>query len=200
MTWPVLRSRCTRAAGGWSRVAVPVVGLVGVLQVGGQDRLLDDLHQFVERDLPLALHETQDAEVDVHAGLLYSDLAAARRRDGLSYLRYPRSGQPGTPGTVRAMPAYPSRLPRRAAARSSASSPAWGYAAIGILHILIGVIALAVAFGAGGGDADQSGALQALVAVPGGLFVRLGRDRRADRPRALADPAADRRAQAPAEA
>ena len=45
-----------------------------------------------------------------------------------------------------------------------------GLAAIGILHILIGVIALAVAFGSGG-DADQSGALQALVAVPGGLFV-----------------------------
>ena len=47
-----------------------------------------------------------------------------------------------------------------------------GNAAIGILHILIGVIAIAVAFGAGGGgDADQSGALQALIAVPGGLFV-----------------------------
>src|SRR3954466_3057095 len=45
-----------------------------------------------------------------------------------------------------------------------------GLAAIGVLHILIGVIALAVAFGAGG-DADQSGALQAVVAVPGGLFV-----------------------------
>jgi hypothetical protein len=45
-----------------------------------------------------------------------------------------------------------------------------GLAAIGVLHILIGVIALAVAFGSGG-DADQSGALQAVVAVPGGLFV-----------------------------
>ncbi|MFP3464748.1 DUF1206 domain-containing protein [Leifsonia sp. SIMBA_070] len=45
-----------------------------------------------------------------------------------------------------------------------------GLAAIGLLHILIGIIALAVAFGAGG-NADQSGALQALVAVPGGLFV-----------------------------
>lgn len=45
-----------------------------------------------------------------------------------------------------------------------------GLAAIGVLHILIGVIALAVAFGARG-DADQSGALQAVVAVPGGLFV-----------------------------
>ncbi|MFF1877676.1 DUF1206 domain-containing protein [Leifsonia sp. NPDC058230] len=45
-----------------------------------------------------------------------------------------------------------------------------GTATIGLLHILIGGIAIAVAFGAGG-DADQSGALQALVDVPGGLFV-----------------------------
>jgi hypothetical protein len=45
-----------------------------------------------------------------------------------------------------------------------------GLAAIGILHILIGIIALAVAAGAGG-NADQSGALQSLAAVPGGLFV-----------------------------
>ncbi|WP_431280110.1 DUF1206 domain-containing protein [Leifsonia poae] len=45
-----------------------------------------------------------------------------------------------------------------------------GNATIGLLHILIGAIAIAVAFGAGG-NADQSGALQALVDVPGGLFV-----------------------------
>lgn len=45
-----------------------------------------------------------------------------------------------------------------------------GLASIGLLHILIGVIALAVAFGAGG-TADQSGALQAVAAVPGGVFV-----------------------------
>jgi len=45
-----------------------------------------------------------------------------------------------------------------------------GLASIGLLHILIGVIALAVAFGAGG-QADQSGALQAVASVPGGVFV-----------------------------
>ncbi|MEV8214802.1 DUF1206 domain-containing protein [Leifsonia sp. NPDC077715] len=45
-----------------------------------------------------------------------------------------------------------------------------GLFSIGLLHILIGIIALAVAAGAGG-NADQSGALQAVVAVPGGLFV-----------------------------
>ncbi|WP_271178079.1 DUF1206 domain-containing protein [Leifsonia poae] len=46
-----------------------------------------------------------------------------------------------------------------------------GNAAIGLLHILIGVIAIAIALRTGGGNADQSGALQALVKVPGGLFV-----------------------------
>lgn len=45
-----------------------------------------------------------------------------------------------------------------------------GLASIGLLHILIGLIALAVAAGAGG-QADQSGALQAVAAVPGGVFV-----------------------------
>ncbi|MEY9950852.1 DUF1206 domain-containing protein [Leifsonia sp. EB34] len=45
-----------------------------------------------------------------------------------------------------------------------------GLASIGLLHILIGVIALAVAAGAGG-TADQSGALQAVASVPGGVFV-----------------------------
>lgn len=45
-----------------------------------------------------------------------------------------------------------------------------GLASIGLLHILIGVIALAVAAGAGG-QADQSGALQAIASVPGGVFV-----------------------------
>ncbi|UAJ80851.1 DUF1206 domain-containing protein [Leifsonia sp. ZF2019] len=45
-----------------------------------------------------------------------------------------------------------------------------GLATIGLLHILIGAIAVAIAAG-GSGDADQSGALQAVVAVPGGLFA-----------------------------
>lgn len=45
-----------------------------------------------------------------------------------------------------------------------------GLASIGLIHILIGAIALAVASGAGG-DADQSGALQAISSVPGGVFV-----------------------------
>jgi hypothetical protein len=45
-----------------------------------------------------------------------------------------------------------------------------GYIAAGLLHILIGVIALRVASG-GGGKADQSGALQQLAAGPGGRIL-----------------------------
>lgn len=62
---------------------------------------------------------------------------------------------------------FASRVEREPAVRALARV---GIAAIGLLHILIGAIALAVAFGAGG-NADQSGALQAIVAVPGGLFA-----------------------------
>src|SRR5690554_1953928 len=45
-----------------------------------------------------------------------------------------------------------------------------GFAVNGLLHLLIGGIALSVAFGSGG-DADQSGALQGLASTPGGVFV-----------------------------
>ncbi|SMH49661.1 protein of unknown function [Rathayibacter oskolensis] len=46
----------------------------------------------------------------------------------------------------------------------------FGYAANGLVHILIGVIALGVA-GGGGGEADQTGALGTLAAQPGGVVV-----------------------------
>ncbi|MDR6198932.1 hypothetical protein QE374_000841 [Microbacterium sp. SORGH_AS428] len=45
-----------------------------------------------------------------------------------------------------------------------------GYAATGLVHVLLGSIVLAVAFG-GDGDADQSGAFQALAASPAGLVA-----------------------------
>lgn len=45
-----------------------------------------------------------------------------------------------------------------------------GYAVNGLLHLLIGGIAVGVATGAGG-EADQSGALGQLAATPGGVFV-----------------------------
>lgn len=45
-----------------------------------------------------------------------------------------------------------------------------GYAANGLMHILIGVIAITVAAG-GEGEADQSGAIARLGAQPGGIFL-----------------------------
>ena len=46
----------------------------------------------------------------------------------------------------------------------------FGYVASGLLHVLIGAIALRLAFG-GGGEADQSGAASSLAQRPGGLFL-----------------------------
>lgn len=46
-----------------------------------------------------------------------------------------------------------------------------GFAVNGLLHVLIGALAIAVAVGSGGGDADQSGALQKLSESPGGVFI-----------------------------
>jgi hypothetical protein len=48
-----------------------------------------------------------------------------------------------------------------------------GFAVNGLLHILIGGIAIAIAVGAGSSapDADQTGALRALAATPGGFIV-----------------------------
>lgn len=63
------------------------------------------------------------------------------------------------------------------AARSVESSPALralargGYAANGVVHVIIGVLVLALAFGARG-EADQSGALRAIAGAPMG-FVGL---------------------------
>lgn len=45
-----------------------------------------------------------------------------------------------------------------------------GFVVNGVLHILIGVIALGIAFG-GGGDADPGGAVSQVAATPGGLAL-----------------------------
>src|SRR3954467_5081717 len=45
-----------------------------------------------------------------------------------------------------------------------------GFAANGLVHILIGVIVLAVAFG-GKGETDQAGAFKALAAAPAGFLA-----------------------------
>ena len=166
-------TRCGRLI----RVAVMVVGLIGVLQVGGQDRLFDDRHQLVEGDLSFAFHETQDAEVDVHAGLLYSDSCRREPRDGLSYLRYPIASLPVTldnPSFERTVSGMTTEV--KGAARAAEDNPAIqvlarvGNVAVGVVHILIGGIAISLAFGTGG-EADQSGAFNTLMQSPGGVIV-----------------------------
>lgn len=47
----------------------------------------------------------------------------------------------------------------------------WGFATNGLLHILIGGVAIGIASGAGGGEADQSGAFGQLASTPGGVFL-----------------------------
>src|SRR6202167_350446 len=46
-----------------------------------------------------------------------------------------------------------------------------GYVVSGLLHVIIGYLAIRIALGTGGGSADQSGALGALSAKPGGIIA-----------------------------
>ena len=46
-----------------------------------------------------------------------------------------------------------------------------GYVVSGLLHLTIGYLAIRIAVGSGGGSADQSGALAAVAAKPGGLVA-----------------------------
>lgn len=46
-----------------------------------------------------------------------------------------------------------------------------GFAMSGLVHVMIGWIALRLAFGGGGGEADQSGALGAFASAPGGEIL-----------------------------
>ena len=70
-----------------------------------------------------------------------------------------------------------SRTSPRSAARDASSSTGFravarlGYAVNGLLHVLIGALAIGVAAGAGGQSADQSGALSQLAGTPGGVLV-----------------------------
>ena len=68
-----------------------------------------------------------------------------------------------------------SKAPKRAAREVQSHRPfRWaaraGYAASGLVHILIGAIALVVAFG-GDGESDQAGALNAIARAPLGFLV-----------------------------
>ncbi|WP_150953320.1 DUF1206 domain-containing protein [Microbacterium testaceum] len=46
-----------------------------------------------------------------------------------------------------------------------------GYVVLGLLHLLIGVIAVSIATGSGGDSADQSGALQQVAEAPAGMVL-----------------------------
>jgi len=46
-----------------------------------------------------------------------------------------------------------------------------GYVVLGLVHVVIGAIAVSIAVGAGGGEADQSGAMQQIARVPFGVLV-----------------------------
>ena len=50
-----------------------------------------------------------------------------------------------------------------------------GYVVSGLLHLTIGYLAIGIALGSSGGNADQSGALSAVAAKPGGIVAALGR-------------------------
>ncbi len=68
-----------------------------------------------------------------------------------------------------------SAAPKRVAREAETSAPLrglarGGYAANGVVHILIGVIAIVVAAG-GDGATDQSGALMSIAAVPLGFVM-----------------------------
>src|SRR5512141_1307596 len=68
------------------------------------------------------------------------------------------------------------RTARKVARKAEDSTPfrtlaRTGYAVNGLLHLLIGLIAIGVATGTSGAKADQSGALGQLARTPGGVFV-----------------------------
>ena len=46
-----------------------------------------------------------------------------------------------------------------------------GYVVSGLLHLTIGYLAIGIALGSGGGNADQSGALAAVAGKPGGIVA-----------------------------
>lgn len=46
-----------------------------------------------------------------------------------------------------------------------------GYVVLGVLHLLIGAIAISIATGSGGESADQSGAVQRVAAAPAGMLL-----------------------------
>ena len=61
-----------------------------------------------------------------------------------------------------------SRLERTRAFRIAARA---GYAVAGLLHVIIGILAISVGVHARGGQADQTGALRSVAQAPGGILL-----------------------------
>jgi membrane protease YdiL (CAAX protease family) len=65
----------------------------------------------------------------------------------------------------------------QAAARAAQDSTVFrviariGYVVLGVVHIVIGIIAISVATGSGGGEADQGGAMESIQKAPAGVFL-----------------------------
>ncbi|MFJ5110753.1 DUF1206 domain-containing protein [Streptomyces sp. NPDC088551] len=75
------------------------------------------------------------------------------------------------------MNVHTASLNGRGKARKAANSQAmdgaarWGFAARGVIYLLIGVLALRVAFGGGGQEADRGGALAEIAGQPWGVVL-----------------------------
>lgn len=74
------------------------------------------------------------------------------------------------------MAGTPSREAERAASRLERTRPfrilaRTGYAVAGLLHVIIGVIAISIGVHAGGRQADQTGALRSVAHAPGGIVL-----------------------------
>src|SRR6202048_206655 len=78
-------------------------------------------------------------------------------------------------GPVRSAPMFdratPSTATQIAQTRAFERFARAGYVVSGLLHLTIGYLAIRIALGSGGGNADQSGALAAVAAKPGGIIA-----------------------------
>src|SRR5690349_9558354 len=91
--------------------------------------------------------------------------ASSPERKGATTSALRRYAVPMEPDTIKATAsAAQGSRPFRALART-------GYVVLGIVHLVIGVIAISVAVGPGGGEADQSGAMEQIVRLPFGVVV-----------------------------
>ena len=105
-----------------------------------------------------------------------------------------RSSRTRASSRMRGSSGYASRMTGpQAAARAAQDSTVFrviariGYVVLGIVHIVIGIIAISVATGSGGGEADQGGAMESIQKAPSRHLPAVGDLPWSDRTRDLAD-------------